>query len=93
MEDKNRLFDGIKKRSFAVFGISYKKLTVLLLGIVGLGVYLGILLFGENSLVRYIHLKEQVQQMRELKQQLRQNNAQLQKEYFELKEIQPKEEK
>ncbi|MGM0533965.1 MAG: FtsB family cell division protein [Campylobacterota bacterium] len=92
MEEKNQLFEGIEKRSLSLFGISHKKLVFLLVGIVGLGIYLGILLFGENSLMRYMQLKDELTTLKQERIQLRMENAKLQKEYFELKEIQPKEE-
>ncbi len=73
------------------FGISYKKLVAIIAIVVCIGIYIGILLFGENSVTQYFKLQEQKQQYRQQVLSLQKENAKLQKEYFELKEVQPQE--
>jgi len=87
---RQQLFDDIKKRSLSLFGVSYQRLALLISVVVALGVYLGFLLFGENSLEQYLKLQDEKRYYQQLVIELKEQNAKLQKEYFELKEIQPK---
>jgi len=87
---RQQLFDDIKKRSLSLFGISYQRLALLIGIVIALGVYLGFLLFGENSLEQYLKLQDEKRYYQQLVIELKEQNAKLQKEYFELKEIQPK---
>ncbi|MDD6056255.1 MAG: hypothetical protein PUB96_06920 [Helicobacteraceae bacterium] len=61
---------------------------VLLVCIVG--VYMGNLLFGDNSLRILLQLRDKERQMRQDVESLMQENAKLQKELFELKGLEPK---
>jgi len=87
---RQQLLDDIKKRSLSLFGISYQRLALLIGIVIALGVYLGFLLFGENSLEQYLKLLDEKRYYQQLVIELKEQNAKLQKEYFELKEIQPK---
>ena len=55
-----------------------------------LGVYFGNLLFGKNSLSVLLDIKDKESQMREEVNRLMHENANLQKELFELKGLEPK---
>ena len=71
-------------------GGSLKKILVILIALLLLGTYLSILIYGENS---WSVLKELQQKKHSLSQQeriLKVQNQQLQKEYFELKQLEPK---
>jgi len=71
------------------FGLSWKKLSLFSLIVILSGIYIGIILFGENSLQVLLNLDEYenflVQEVSTLKIQ----NASLQKELFELNELDP----
>ncbi|WP_297811842.1 hypothetical protein [uncultured Helicobacter sp.] len=54
-----------------------------------LGVYFGNLLFGDNSLSVLLSLKNKESQMRQEVNRLMHENANLQKELFELKGLEP----
>lgn len=54
-----------------------------------LGVYFGNLLFGNNSLSVLLNLKDKESQMRQEVDRLMHENANLQKELFELKGLEP----
>jgi hypothetical protein len=84
----DELFEEIHhQQSFSekYLGLSWPKLIIAILLIVGLGVYLGILLFGDNSLQVLLGLEEYETYLKEDIERLKQENATLQKEYFELK--------
>ena len=86
----DELFDDIDHQqslSEKYLGLSWPKLLIAIFLIVGLGIYLGILLFGDNSLQVLIGLEEYETYLKEDIERLKQENATLQKEYFELKEL------
>ena len=68
-------------------GLSLTKFLILLLIVAGLGVYMGIVLYGDNSLEVLFELQDYENFLQEEVYRLRDENAELQKEYFELKEI------
>jgi len=53
------------------------------------GIYIGIILFGENSLQVLLNLEEYETFLHEEVAELKNENASLQKELFELKELDP----
>jgi hypothetical protein len=61
------------------------------LGILLFGVYVGILMYGENSLTVLNQLKEKKQELLQEKRVIKIKNQRLQKEFFELKQLEPKE--
>jgi len=69
------------------FGLSIKKFLFLVSLIVFLGVYLGIILYGTNSVEVLLGLEDYEHYMRDEVAHLKKENAELQREYFELKEI------
>jgi len=70
-------------------GLSLPKFLLTLVIIVILAVYLGILLFGDNSLEVLLQLGEYETYLQEEIDNYKSQNAALQKEYFELKELEP----
>ncbi len=75
----------------AIAGLSIKALLVTAIGILLFGIYVGILIYGENSLTVLNQLKEKKQGLFEEGKALKNANQRLQKEYFELKQLEPKE--
>lgn len=61
----------------------------LLLAICIAGVYFGNLLFGSNSLSVLLELRDKEAQMSQEVERLRNENAKFQKEFFELKGLEP----
>lgn len=70
---------------------SLKTFLVTLIGILLFGIYVGVLMYGENSLTVLNQLKEKKQSLIEEKKALKAENQRLQKVYFELKQLEPKE--
>jgi len=75
----------------AIAGLSLKAFLVTAIGILLFGIYVGILIYGENSLTVLNHLKEKKQALTQEERVLKVENQRLQKEYFELKQLEPKE--
>jgi hypothetical protein len=82
--------DGIQKAG-EIAGLSIKALLITLIGILLFGIYLGILIYGENSLTVLNHLQTQKSSLIEDEKALKAENQRLQKEYFELKQLEPSE--
>ncbi len=74
-----------------IAGLSLKTLLVTAIGILLFGVYLGVLIYGENSLTVLNQLKEKKQGLIQEERLLKIENQRLQKEFFELKQLEPKE--
>jgi len=55
------------------------------------GIYVGVLMYGENSLTVLLHLQKKKSALQEEAHMLKSQNQKLQKEYFELKQLEPKE--
>ncbi|MEA1893338.1 MAG: hypothetical protein U9N33_11610 [Campylobacterota bacterium] len=68
-------------------GLSLAKFTALLLIVLFLGVYLGTILYGTNSLEVLFGLQEYENYLQDEVYRIKNENAELQREYFELKEI------
>ena len=79
-----------KKRN-DIAGLSLKAFLVTALGILLFGIYVGVLVYGENSLTVLNQLKEKKQDLSQEEKLLKNENQRLQKEYFELKQLEPKE--
>ncbi|WP_353661727.1 hypothetical protein [Hydrogenimonas sp. SS33] len=76
-------------RTFALFGIPLQRILLALLAVAALGIYAGVLLFGPNSLTVLLGLEEQRSTYERHIEALKAKNAALQKEYFELKQLEP----
>jgi len=68
-------------------GLSLGKFLSLLLIVLALGIYLGVLLYGTNSLEVLFGLQDYENYLQTEVHRLKDENAELQREYFELKEI------
>jgi len=88
--NKEELFEEIETEQSVTeryLGLSFGKFFLALLLIVILGIYIGILLYGTNSLEVLFRLEDYEIQLKEEVSRLKKENAELQREYFELKEI------
>ena len=74
-----------------IAGFSLKTFLVTALGILLFGIYVGVLMYGENSLTVLNELKEKKHNLSLAGKALKVENQRLQKEYFELKQLEPKE--
>ncbi len=79
--------DDTQNLSEKYLGLSWNKLVIALAMVSGLGIYLGILLFGNNSLEVLLGLEEYEGYLQKEVNSLKNENANLQKSYFELKEL------
>ena len=68
-------------------GLSLGKFFLLVSLIIVLGIYLGVLLYGTNSLEVLFGLQDYENYLQDEVVRLKTDNAELQREYFELKEI------
>lgn len=75
----------------SIAGLSLKTFLVTAIGILLFGIYVGVLVYGENSLTVLNQLKEKKQGLSLEEKILKVENQRLQKEYFELKQLEPKE--
>ncbi|MCF6330778.1 MAG: hypothetical protein L3I99_04445 [Sulfurimonas sp.] len=87
---RNELFDEIDNTQSITekyLGLSLKKFLFLLALVLMFGVYIGVLLYGTNSLEVLFELQNYENYLQTEITRLKTENAELQKEYFELKEI------
>ena len=82
----DELIDSLQKKGLLAQLLSYFVAVGI---VVGLGVYIGILLFGDNSVEVLYNLNVQEKNLKRSIEYLKRENARLQKEYFELKELEP----
>ena len=68
-------------------GLSVAKFLILLLMVLAFGIYIGLILYGTNSLEILFGLEEYERYLQDEVYRLKHENAELQREYFELKEI------
>lgn len=88
--NKEELFDEIDTSQSITqkyLGLSLKKFFILFAFVIFLGIYLGVLLYGTNSLEVLFGLQDYENYLQDEVVRLKNENAQLQREYFELKEI------
>ena len=78
-------FDFLDKREFNI------KLLVLVFLIISVGIYMGILIYGDRGLNRLIDLQQNKQILTQSVKHLQTENVKLQKEYFGLKDIEDNE--
>ena len=79
------------KHEGGIAGFSLKTFLVTAIGILLFGIYVGVLMYGENSLTVLNQLKEKKYSLSLEDKALKIENQKLQKEYFELKQLEPKE--
>ncbi len=75
-----------------ILGLSIRVITVTAIVIMLFGIYVGVLIYGENSLTVLSHLRQEKENLMTEATQLKSENQRLQKEFFELKQLQPGEE-
>lgn len=73
----------------ALAGLSLKTILVTTIGILLFGIYIAVLMYGENSLTVLKQLKEKKQVLLQEGKTLKKENQELQKEFFELKQLEP----
>ena len=74
-----------------IAGLSIKTFLITVIGILLFGIYLGILIYGENSMTVLTRLKEKKHALIYEARRLNKENQTLQKEFFALKQLEPKE--
>jgi len=82
----NEFENGEIKKSDKVF---YVKIFFLILVVIFLGIYVGDILFGKSSLEVLLDLQDSRDSLKQNIKIIKQKNALLQKEYFELKQLEP----
>ncbi len=83
------LFPRKRRLPVALFGFPIKHLAIALAVVIGLGIYMSMLLFGPDSLTVLLRLEEEHAAYNRYIKQLKEQNAKLQKEFFELKQLEP----
>ncbi|WP_428738545.1 hypothetical protein [Sulfurimonas sp.] len=68
-------------------GLTLKKFFLLVFVVITFGVYLGMILYGTNSVEVLLNLQDYETSLQNEVVRLKSENAELQREYFELKEI------
>ena len=81
-------FEEEHKKSDRIF---YGKILLLVFIVIAFGIYVGDVLFGKSSLEVLLDLQEKKEQLQESVKVIKEKNAILQKEYFELKQLEPDE--
>ena len=87
---EEELFDEIDTtQSFTqeYLGLSLTKFLLFFLIVLAFGIYIGLILYGTNSLEILLGLQEYERYLTDEVYRLKHENAELQREYFELKEI------
>ncbi len=79
------------QKAGVIAGLSLKAFLLTIIGILLFGIYVGVLIYGENSLTVLNDLKNKKQALKQEEKTLKIKNQRLQKEYFELKQLEPKE--
>ena len=88
----DEIYEEIEQLSFTekYLGLSLWQFLLSIVAVVLFGIYLWIVLFGENSLEVLLSLEEYERYLKKEVDLKMHENAQLQKEYFELKELERK---
>jgi len=73
----------------ALAGLSLKTILMTTIGILLFGIYIAVLMNGENSLTVLKQLKEKKQVLLQKGKTLKRENQELQKAFFELKQLEP----
>lgn len=86
----SELLRELSKSRDELLGLSLRQTSILIGIVFALGIYVGGLLFGVNSLEVYMNLENRENKLKQEVEYLRVQNAKLQKDYFELKTLEPK---
>ena len=87
------LFDDIDNNQGIIqeyFGLSLGKFLLFFSIVIGFGIYLGVIFYGTNSLEVLVGLQDYENYLQTEVTKLKSENAELQRQYFELKEISAK---
>ncbi|MBD3796612.1 MAG: hypothetical protein IE887_02530 [Campylobacterales bacterium] len=87
---EEELFEEIDTKQNVVqkyLGLSLKKFFFLVFIVISFGIYLGIILYGNDSVEVLLNLQDYEAFLQNEVIRLKTENAELQREYFELKEI------
>ncbi len=76
-------------KSKSIDTLFYGKIALLVLLVIGLGIYVGDVLFGKSSLEVLLDLQDKRDNLKQNVIMIKDKNAHLQKEYFELKQLEP----
>ena len=90
---REEIYDDIENKESVTqkyLGLSSGKFFLLSSIVIFLAIYVGVLLYGKNSLEVLFSLQDYENYLQTEIQRLKSENASLQKEYFELKEISAK---
>ncbi|MBN2871043.1 MAG: hypothetical protein JXK04_08840 [Campylobacterales bacterium] len=89
MEHEEQLLENGAKESLTerLFGLSTPKFLIALGVVLIVGIYLGLIFFGNNSLSVLLDLEEHQSWLIDDIERLKAENAALQKQYFELREL------
>ena len=82
--------DNTQSTTQKYLGLTTAKFLILFFIVIGFGVYLGVIFYVTNSLEVLIWLQDYEDYLQSEVQRLKSENAELQREYFELKEISAK---
>jgi hypothetical protein len=87
--DEHSLLSHEETESFTerYFGLPTSKFFLAASVVLGVGIYMGFIFFGDNSLSVLLDLEEHQNYLSEDIERLKAENAALQKQYFELKEL------
>ena len=88
--NKDELYDDIDNTQSITqkyLGLSLSKFFVLFLIVLAIGIYLGVLFYGTNSIEILFGLEEYQDYLHTEVHRLKDENSELQRKYFELKEI------
>lgn len=86
---KDELHSNFDNQSFVekYFGLGIKTFVIALFSVIALGLYVSVLLFGDNSLEVLMRIDEYKSYLGDEINDMKKENASLQKEFFELKEL------
>ncbi len=87
--NKHHILDEFRFNTRKKTALLIVKLFFLILIVTGFGVYVGDLLFGKNSLEILLNLQDKKALFKKEIKQYKQENATLQKNYFELLQLEP----
>ncbi|MFT7861009.1 MAG: hypothetical protein ABXS93_08730 [Sulfurimonas sp.] len=88
--NQEELFEEIDTEQNVVqkyLGLSLQKFFILVFVVITFGIYLGVILYGTNSVEVLLNLQDYEHSLDSEVVRLKKENAELQREYFELKEI------
>lgn len=87
MSQNDELLETKESFSERYFGLSTRKFSFAAILVLMIGVYGGFIFFGDNSLSVLLELEEYQSGLSDDIEKLKAENAMLQKQYFELKEL------